>query len=302
VDNVGSCQHGYHLSYSYCGFRQYCCYPPTGSHTTSAPAHHTTAHHAATHAPTSSSHGTCGVSDVNDNHRIVGGSQAQTAEYPWQVSLRYNGQHLCGGTLIDNQWVLTAAHCFEDTIRQYWTVAVGINDIGYVSSSHVRHVSHILRHGTYDKDSNTNDITMIKLSSPIDLSGSYARSACLPEDNENFDNLVCTVTGWGATHSDGSAVRMLREVDLPIMTNSVCGYYLGHNHVHTSNICAGYASGGKDSCQGDSGGPLVCKKDGVWKIAGVVSWGYGCAMRNSPGVYTRVSSYLSWIETVKSQY
>jgi len=301
VSDVGSCQHGYHLSYSYCGFREYCCYPTVGSAATSAPAHHIT-----THAPSAQNSGihtsgTCGISTVNDNHRIVGGSQADNAEYPWQVSLRYNGQHLCGGTLIDNQWVLTAAHCVEDTIRQYWTVAIGINDIRSVSSSHVRHVSHILQHGNYIKQDNLNDITLVKLSSPVDLSGSHARSACLPDHNENFDNLVCTVTGWGAIQTDGGAVTMLREVDLPIMTNSVCSYYLNQN-VHNSNICAGFASGGKDSCQGDSGGPLVCKKNGVWKLAGIVSWGYGCAKANSPGVYTRVSSYLSWIDTVKAQY
>lgn len=299
-----ACPTGYHLSYSYCSFLHYCCYPPTG--TGSGSSHTTHATHApvvtTTEAPVSHTSGGCGVSEVNDGHRIVGGTQALTAEYPWQVSLRYHGQHLCGGTLIDDTWVLTAAHCFEDTTRQGWTVAVGTNDIARVSSSHVRSVSHIYTHGSYDSNSNVNDIAMIKLSYPVDLSGRYSRSACLPHDRENFDNLVCTVTGWGATHDDGSAVRYLREVDLPIISNSMCQYYLGWGSVVNSNICAGVTQGGMDSCQGDSGGPLVCKKDGVWKLAGVVSWGYGCAHENSPGVYTRVSAFLSWVQNVRDNY
>lgn len=237
---------------------------------------------------------------VNEHHRIVGGSQAQLGEYPWQVSLRYHGQHLCGGTLIDDQWVLTAAHCFKNTVRQYWTVAMGITDIGHVSHSHVREVSHIYQHGSYNEHTNRNDVALIKLSSPVDLSGSSVRTACLPDQQETFDGLVCTVTGWGATHSDGRAVRYLREVDLPIMSSNLCTYYLGRGAVHSSNICAGYTQGGKDSCQGDSGGPLVCQRNGVWKLAGVVSWGYGCAQSYSPGVYTRVSSFLSWIASVKT--
>ncbi|KAK7095772.1 trypsin-like [Littorina saxatilis] len=301
ISLTSSCLEGYHLTYSYCGFLQYCCHPPPGGAHTAAPA--------TTHAPSSGSHGTsthnsgtCGVAAVNDHHRIVGGSRAQAGEYPWQVSLRYQYQHLCGGTLIDKQWVLTAAHCFEDTVQQYWTVAVGINDIGHVSNSHVIGVSHIYRHRNYNKNTYENDIALIKLSHPVDLTGQFARTACLPEASETFEGLVCTVTGWGSIHSDGDTVMHMREVDLPVMSNSLCSYYIGGGRIHTSNICAGYSQGGKDSCQGDSGDPLVCKKNGVWKIAGVVSWGFGCAQRNSPGVYTRVSSFLPWISSVKAQY
>nr|KAG5691252.1 hypothetical protein BaRGS_015220 [Batillaria attramentaria] len=95
---------------------------------------------------------------------------------------------------------------------------------------------------------------------------------------------------------DGPGSRYMMEADIPVITNSMCRYYLGYNaHIQSGNICAGLTNGGRDTCQGDSGGPLTCNSGGVWKVAGVVSWGYGCAERYSPGVYTRVSYYLDWI-------
>ncbi|CAG2225275.1 unnamed protein product [Mytilus edulis] len=101
--------------------------------------------------------------------------------------------------------------------------------------------------------------------------------------------------------TDGPGTRLLNEVDVPIMDSNRCKYYLG-NVIYGSNICAGYNQGGRDACQGDSGGPLVCKKDSVYKITGVVSWGYGCAKRHAPGVYTRVSSFIDWINTNKARH
>ncbi|PVD36148.1 hypothetical protein C0Q70_03121 [Pomacea canaliculata] len=243
----------------------------------------------------------CGVPLVTDAHRILGGQQASSGEYPWQVSLLYNGQHLCGGTIIDSQWILTAAHCFDDTYADYWEVAVGTIDIQYLSSTHVHSVSKIYVHGSYVAGQNPYDIALMKLTTPLALTGRDVRSACLPEAGEKFDGMVCTVTGWGSTHEDGDAVRFLREVDVPILSNSLCSYYLGPDSIVDHNICAGYTQGGKDSCQGDSGGPLVCKRNGVWKLAGVVSWGYGCGKTYSPGVYTRVTSFLNWIASTKSR-
>ncbi|XP_025084188.1 transmembrane protease serine 9-like [Pomacea canaliculata] len=288
ISPTSNCPSGYILSFSYCGFNQYCCIPPSdsgGSHVTTAPA----------------GSNSCGVPLVTDAHRILGGQQASSGEYPWQVSLLYNGQHLCGGTIIDSQWILTAAHCFDDTYADYWEVAVGTIDIQYLSSTHVHSVSKIYVHGSYVAGQNPYDIALMKLTTPLALTGRDVRSACLPEAGEKFDGMVCTVTGWGSTHEDGDAVRFLREVDVPILSNSLCSYYLGPDSIVDHNICAGYTQGGKDSCQGDSGGPLVCKRNGVWKLAGVVSWGYGCGKTYSPGVYTRVTSFLNWIASTKSR-
>ncbi|XP_046572042.1 chymotrypsin A-like [Haliotis rubra] len=319
VNYTESCRSGDHLSFSHCGFLKLCCYPESyhpgtgalggsllgsgsGSHIT-GPNHQTNNNQPSLPTHPSNTSGsivesrTCGITLVSHNHRIVGGGQAEPHEYPWQVSLRYNGQHLCGGTLIDDQWVLTAAHCFQQTYGNYWTVAIGLHDIYNVQYSQVIDAARVFTHAGYSSSTNSNDVAIVKLAKRVDTQHKDTRTACLPDRDETFDGLVCTVTGWGAAYSEGHIQRYLQEVDVPIMNNKLCAYYMG-SHIHASNICAGYSQGGKDACQGDSGGPLVCRKGGVWKIVGVVSWGIGCGEKNAPGVYTRVSSFIDWIDDI----
>lgn len=283
-----------------------CCYSQhqpvvhaTSAPTTSAPSH-----------SGSTSTSNCGVTAVGSTHtKIVGGSVARHGEFPWQVSLRYYNQHVCGGTLISDQWVVTAAHCFEDlgTHASQWTVGVGLQDQRSIYQSNIVHASRIFQHEYFSQRANNNDIALIKLSKRVDISGRYARPACLPRSSDTFSSDVCTVSGWGATYYDPSGrapiTNQLEYVNLRTLTNSNCQYYLGYSNVRTTNICAGASStGGKDACQGDSGGPLVCQKHGVWEIAGVTSWGDGCGKARRPGVYTRVTSYLSWIQNKMRHY
>ncbi|XP_060598314.1 tryptase-2-like [Ruditapes philippinarum] len=308
----GACSPGHVYTLNYCGVFQLCCYYQSSHHVTSSPL--TSAPH---HTPAPTSHfggspgsGQCGSTAVGSTaHKIVGGSIAQHGEFPWQVSLRYFGQHVCGGTLVGDQWVMTAAHCFEELQHHasQWTVAVGVQDQRSIYTSNIVHVSAIYPHERFNQQSNYNDIALMKLSKRIDLSGRYARAACLPQSSDTFSADICTVSGWGATRydPDGRApiTNQLEYVNLRTISNNDCKYYLGYNNVHTSNICAGVTStGGKDACQGDSGGPLVCKRHGVWELAGVVSWGDGCGKARRPGVYTRVTSYLSWINNKMSMY
>ncbi|PVD36149.1 hypothetical protein C0Q70_03122 [Pomacea canaliculata] len=285
ISPTSHCPSGHTLTVSFCGFNQYCCIPPADSSGS-----------VVTTASSSTTSSSCGAPLVTDVHRILGGQQATAGEYPWQVSLLYNGQHLCGGTIIDSHWILTAAHCFDDTYSNYWKVGVGTTDLRSMSSTHVHSVTGIYVHENYQAGGYIYDIALMKLATPLTLTGRDVRSACLPEAGEKFDGMVCTVTGWGSTHEDGDVVRFLQEVDLPILTNSLCSYYLNEGDVHDYNMCAGYTQGGKDSCQGDSGGPLVCKHNGVWKLAGVVSWGYGCGKTYSPGNHRKdgaLGLYLS---------
>jgi len=290
------CPASWYWSYSGCGFLEKCCYPHSGSsgsgvHVTSAPV--------ATSAPTHSAG--CGVSAVDPGLKIVGGEQTSIEAHPWQISLRVHSQHICGGSLVAPNWVMTAAHCVSDMHSTSGvTILVGSTYSRSYSQSHVHSIARILVHADYQR-TDGNDIAMIKLTSAVDLSGRQARAVCLPEPGESFAGQTCVASGWGYMQEDASTVNHLRHVALPIISNSLCRYYM--HGVSDNVICAGRTSGGIDTCQGDSGGPLVCKSsDGHWKQAGIVSTGVGCARRNRFGFYTAVESFNSWVKSVMSRY
>merc|ERR1712142_8506 len=244
----------------------------------------------------------CGRPSINPfRTMIVGGNDAIPGAWPWQVGVRKiprfgSDYHMCGGTLINNQWVVTAAHCFYryKSVDDY-IITVGSYDRDVVDSTQENFgIEQIINHPDYNPNTLDNDITLLKLNRPVTESD-YVGFACLPP-NDFPAGSQCWVTGWGdqETTVDDSD---LQEVMVPIIDTKTCNARLWYNGEVTDNmICAGYEQGGKDSCQGDSGGPFVCQRsDGTWDLVGVVSWGYGCADARSPGVYARVYNYLSWI-------
>ncbi|XP_028424056.1 serine protease 27 [Perca flavescens] len=241
----------------------------------------------------------CGTAPVNT--RIVGGKDATAGSWPWQVSLQGFGSHVCGGSLINREWVMSAAHCFSSTSRSGWQVSLGRRNLqGNNPNAVSRTVARIILHPNYDRNTNNNDIALLKLSSPVTFT-TYIRPVCLAASDSVFNSGTNSwVTGWGKLKEGVSLPfpKTLQEVKVPVLGNRQCNCLNGVGTITDNMICAGVLAGGKDSCQGDSGGPMVNQQGSVWVQSGIVSFGFGCARPNLPGVYTRVSRYQSWINSL----
>uniref|UniRef100_A0A8C4X942 Peptidase S1 domain-containing protein n=1 Tax=Erpetoichthys calabaricus TaxID=27687 RepID=A0A8C4X942_ERPCA len=232
----------------------------------------------------------CGTPTASS--RIVGGTAAADGAWPWQVSLHRDGKHICGGSLINEQWVLCAAHCV------IFTVYLGLYTVDQPSShTVVGNVRNIIMYPGYSSPTSGKDASLLQLDRRVTYSA-FILPICLPNASDVFTSQnSCWVTGWGYVNEGGESVALL--VQVPIISTAICaGLYSSYKITILSDMtCAGDLKGGKDSCQGDSGGPLVCKRsDGSWVQAGIVSWGVGCAEANKPGVYSRVTSFVTWIE------
>ncbi|KAM6216920.1 chymotrypsin-like elastase family member 2A [Rhynchocyon petersi] len=251
----------------------------------------------------------CGVSSYQPQlHRVVGGEDALPNSWPWQVSLQYSSsgqwRHTCGGSLIDNNWVLTAAHCISSS-RTYRVVlgrhSLSTDEPGSVAIS----VSKLVVHEKWNpsKLSNGNDIALLKLANPVSLSDKI-QLACLPPAGSILpNNFACYVTGWGRLQTNGALPDILQQGRLLVVDYATCsspGWW--GSSVKTNMVCAG-GDGVISSCNGDSGGPLNCQAaNGQWEVHGVVSFGssLGCNYYHKPSVFTRVSDYIDWINSLSS--
>lgn len=230
--------------------------------------------------------------------RVVGGQEAPVDSWPWQVSIQYKGQHVCGGSILDAHWILTASHCFRKHLDvPSWKVRAGSHKLGHFPSLPLDKI--------FVPDHNTSspkekDIALVKLQYPLAFSGTV-RPICLPfPDEELAPATPLWVIGWGFTEPGGGKMSdVLQQATVQLINRTRCNAedaYQGE--VTQEMLCAGVPGGGVDTCQGDSGGPLMYHSD-LWQVVGVVSWGHGCGGASTPGVYTKVTAHLNWIYSVR---
>lgn len=234
--------------------------------------------------------------------RIVGGQDAAEGEFPWQVSLHIkNIAHVCGASIISERWIVTAAHCVQDDPKiRYsqpgtWEAYLGLHSQKSKQNAVRRNIKQVIPHQYYNTYTFDNDIALMELDLPVTFSDTI-RPVCLPAAADEFPaGSTVTITGWGATREGGSAANVLQKAQVRVINSTVCNKLM-NNQITSRMTCAGVLTGGVDACQGDSGGPMISYMNERMYLAGVVSWGDGCARRDKPGIYTAVPKFRGWIK------
>ncbi|XP_044262513.1 trypsin-3-like isoform X2 [Tribolium madens] len=223
-------------------------------------------------------------------NRIVGGDEVDISEVPWQVALQNNGNHFCGGSIISEKYVVTAAHCTDEILLE--NIATQVGSSFKQSSGQIVGVKNIYQHPNYISSTNDFDISILELESPLEF-GSEISPVSLPSSDKVWEvGTSAFVTGWGLTSEDGSTSSQLRGATVHIISKSDCIVAYDQNLITSRMLCADNPKRGKDACQGDSGGPMVVGD----VLAGIVSWGEGCARPDAPGVYTDVAVLRDFIK------
>ncbi|XP_045026749.1 LOW QUALITY PROTEIN: serine protease nudel [Daphnia magna] len=233
-------------------------------------------------------------------NRVVGGRESNMGAWPWAVAIIRDGIFKCGGTLLDSNWILSAAHCFHALEKSHFEIQLGmLRRSSYSPLEQTRAILFIYVHPNYDPRTLENDIALLRVQKPLQLN-QWTAPACLPSlGYVPRNDTLCTVVGWGNVQENGPESDSLLEVAVPIKP---CSADLAARK--NKILCAGYPEGKKDSCQGDSGGPFICPDPNIrdsWLLVGIVSFGLGCARPGQLGAYTNVAYYLKWIDEVMGE-
>ncbi|KAJ9579984.1 hypothetical protein L9F63_004367, partial [Diploptera punctata] len=238
--------------------------------------------------PTPTPQCTCRCGDPNDSSRIVGGKPTEMNEFPWMARLSYFNRFYCGGTLINDRYVLTAAHCVKGFM--WFMIKVTFGEHDRCNKSAFPESRFVLRavSGDFSYLNFDHDIALLRLNDKVPFTETI-RPICLPvNSDELFENVKAIAAGWGTLKEDGKPSCILHQVEVPVMSNTDCTNNTKYNHSMISGnmICAGYPDGMKDSCQnGTRGRPKQrLRNDKKYELIGVVSWGNGCARPGYPGV------------------
>jgi len=234
----------------------------------------------------------CGIPNANPE-KIVGGVEATPHEFPWQVGLFFNG-YFCGGTIISEKYILTAAHCADGVYSH--EVVIGAHEIRDPSNTIINAYSPTV-HPEWDSFSLSNDLAILELDTEIDWAefGDNAAPNCLATSGD-FSGQTALVSGWGRPSDNAGGISdVLRKVEAPVMSQSECESYWGN--LNEGVVCIN-TEGGKSSCNGDSGGPLSIPGS-VYEQIGIVSFGSaaGCEI-GAPAGFSEVAKYIDWISSV----
>ncbi|KAM4650813.1 trypsin-like isoform 2-T2 [Discoglossus pictus] len=222
--------------------------------------------------------------------RIIGGSECIPHSKPWQVALYNYDQFICGGVLIHENWVLTAAHCYSSNIQ----IRLGAHSRTSSDGVQFNFAEKICHHCEFDYRTYDNDIMLLKLATPA-IFNEYVQLILLPSVLV-AEGTSCSISGWGSTTSPTETYPdVLQCANVTIVSQSCCQEKNPDELITDNMLCAGVREGGIDTCQGDSGGPLEC--DSV--LQGITSWGdIPCAQPCKPAIYTKVINYIDWINNI----